>query len=137
MKTIYHFCWIFVSMSAIGNSFNDTENQSLNEIMRALSDGSEQIQQGISDENYTAMQLAAKKVLQRSKVPTDVMAKSVEELGAEVMRYKDFETAMYYQAKYLLKAIEQRNIEKVSLHYHQLLQQCHDCHAIFFTPYTL
>ena len=123
-------CCLLAS-TVIAGGINNIQPQSLSEIMLVLLAESEQVKTSILDENYVVMQLAAQNIVQYSKAPTNVMVKLVEKFGVNVMHYKDLETNMYYQAKSLLKAVKQKNNQQVLLLYRQMLQQCHDCHAVF------
>jgi hypothetical protein len=129
-KLIYMLFSACLLMPKFSYGFNQ-ETQSLSEVMFALSTETEQVRQSLLEENHVVLKVAAKNIIQYSKVPTNVMVNLVEQLGQDVLRYKAFETLMYYQAKSLLQAVEQKDAEQVLLQYHKLLQQCHDCHAAF------
>ena len=132
-KLIYLFfsSWIFISLPLTARAPSIGELSSLNGNMSALFELMKQVRHSILQDNFISVSRSAKKIVQQSKTPGHVMAQLVEQLGVDVMRYKEFETSMYFQAQNLMLAAEQKNGQETVVQYRKLLTLCRACHTAF------
>lgn len=137
MKTEIKY-WVFVistlglvSGSVFAAETSDKPVSDLRSVMQGLLENTQQITAGIFLQDFNEIELAANKIADHPTPGMATKTKLLASLGAEMGKFKQFDTLVHNTAVNIASAASDKNMVAAMTAYHQLINGCQACHSEF------
>ena len=130
--------WIFavstlvlISGAVVAGETNAEKVNGLRVVMQGLLEDTQQITAGIFLQDFSKIKMAADKIANHPTPGMATKSKLVANLGAEMGKFKQFDTTVHDTAVVIATAAGEEDMVAVMTAYHQLVDGCQACHSEF------
>lgn len=120
-----------VSGAAVASETNQKQVNGLRLVMQGLLEDTQQITAGIFLQDFSKIELAANKIAHHPTPGMATKTKLIASLGAEMAKFKTFDTVVHDTAVVIATAAAEEDMEATMAAYHQLIDGCQACHSEF------